>query len=115
MGMIRTDYNNRYNFSVQSNKELKIFMDGQLVLAKPSTIKEERYFFKEMWVNQLVAFEVHVQDWDPRGEYNAELGYLVFQVASGNQLKQLVKPKNMFSLYNIQQSGTAQINIIAGK
>ena len=83
-GLIRTEYNGLYNFTVATNKNVNVFMEDVLMLDKPASIKEESSFQTEMFKNRLVLFEIRLWDDDVRPEYDSSRGYLQVYESSGN-------------------------------
>ena len=47
-GSIRSDYNNLYNYTVDSNKQVRAYIGGELVLLKNEFDKMPRWFLREM-------------------------------------------------------------------
>ena len=48
-GKIRASYNDWYNYTVSSNKDVKIYVDGELAMDKSGDFKNQKSFQREMY------------------------------------------------------------------
>jgi outer membrane lipoprotein-sorting protein len=69
-GMVRFDYANPYNVTVLSNKEVKIYLNQQLVFSKPQETKDTQSFKVEQNPrHKLIHFEAFISDKEREPEH----------------------------------------------
>ncbi|CDW86507.1 keratin-associated protein 10- [Stylonychia lemnae] len=114
-GKIRSDFNNLFNYTLWSNKDVLLYIDRELEFNKSAMEKGPKYFMREMHKYQLLDFEVFVSDKDNWPEFNTKNGYITLYQDSGNTKYQVFKPKNIFMFEPIKNSGIQLINILASE
>ena len=60
--MIRADYSNLYNMTVLTNKEVRLYLNQQLVFNKPQEVRDTKSFQIEFYRHQMMHFEAFIAD-----------------------------------------------------
>ena len=103
--MTRFDFNNLYNVTVECNKDVKIFIDQVLVFEKTNKQKNGQLDINSFQIEaiqyQMMHFEVFISDQESEVEPDGSKGYFRMFENSGNTLKRIWRPKNMFQVQQI--------------